>query len=271
MSVAVFTVNAWFHRYTALAWVIGVGALAFLTGALYRSIGAADYVELIEQFPEGLRAFMGLDPNAPIPSGEEFAVNLWMNTQFLSFGAALFAIYAVVHCGAAIAREREKGTLDLVLSQPVGRSRFLFWRWLVFVVASAVLAVAAALTLMAGLATAAATANVLNLSLTLFQAWMVALAVAGYSLAFSCLFLSTAKAAAAAGLLTTAFYSIDIIARTVEKVDWLGNISLFHFYDPQRILDTGELSWLGLVVSGGVAFGALAAAAVIFERRDIVT
>lgn len=270
MSVAVFRANLSFHRYTALAWVIGVGALAFLTGALYRSIGAADYVELIEQFPEGLRAFMGLDPNAPIPSGEEFAVNLWLNTQFLSFGAALFAIYAVVHCSAAIAREREKGTLDLMLSQPIRRRSFLLWRGLVFVVSSTGLAVATALILIAGLATAAATVDVMNLSLTLFQAWLVALAVAGYSLAFSCLFLSTAKAAAAAGLLTTGFYSIDIIARTVQEVDWLGNISLFHFYDPQHILDTGELSWLGIAVCGGVAVGAVAAAVVIFDRRDIV-
>lgn len=271
MSAAIFTVNVWFHRFTALAWIIGVGFFAFIAGALYRSIGAADYVELIEQFPEGLRALMGLDPNAPIPSGEEFAVNLWLNTQFLSFGAAMFAIYAVVHCGAAIAREREKGTLDLILSQPVARSRFVLWRWLVFVLASAVLAVATAVTLIAGLATAAATVKLPNLSFTLFQAWLVALAVSGYSLAFSCLFLSTAKAAAAAGLLTTALYSVDIVARTVERVDWLGNVSLFHFYDPQRILDTGELSWVGVVVCGGVALGALAAAVAIFERRDIVT
>lgn len=270
MSVAVFRVNLWFHRYTALAWLIGVGALAFLVGALYRSIGAADYVELLEQMPEGMRAFMGLDPNAPIPSGEEFAVNLWLNTQFLSFGAALFAIYAVVHCSAATAREREKGTLDLILSQPLGRSAFLLWRGAVFVVASAVLAIATGLTLLAGLATAAATADLPNLSLTIFQAWMVAIAVAGYSLAFSCLFLSTAKAGAAAGLLTTAFYSIDIVARTVEEVDWLGNVSLFHFYDPQHILDTGELSLVGLVVSVGIALGSVVAALLIFQRRDIL-
>jgi ABC-2 type transport system permease protein len=271
VSLAVLRANLWFHRYAALAWIVGVGAVAFLNAALYRSVGATDYVDLIKQMPGGVQAFMGLDPNAPPTAGSDFSVNLWLNTQFLSFGAVLFAIYAVIHGSAAIAREAEKGTLDLVLSQPIRRSQFVVSRGMVFVVSSAVLALATALTLVAGLAAAAATANIVHLLLTIFQAWLVALAVAGYSFAFSCLFLSTGKAAAAAGLLTTAFYAIDIVARTVERVSWLGNLSLFHFYEPQHVLDTGELSWVGIMVCGGVAIGAMAAAAAIFQRRDIPT
>ena len=44
MSLAVFRANLWFHRYTALAWIVGVGFLAFLVGALYRSAGGPDYL-----------------------------------------------------------------------------------------------------------------------------------------------------------------------------------------------------------------------------------
>jgi ABC-2 type transport system permease protein len=214
---------------------------------------------------------MGLDPNTPLSAGDGLSVSIWLNTQFLSYGAVLFAIYAVVHGTAAIAREAEKGTLDLVLSQPIGRSQFLVSRGLVFVVSSAVLALATALTLVAGLAVIGVTTDILYLLLTVFQAWLVALAVAGYSFAFSCLFLSTAKAGAAAGLLTTAFYAIDIVSRSVQRVDWLGNVSLFHFYQPQHVMQTGEPSWSGIVVSLAVLVGASAAAAAIFQRRDIPT
>jgi len=271
VSIAVFRANLWFHRYTALAWIVGVGLLAFLVGALYRSAGGPDYLKLLEQMPAGLKASMGLDPNTPLSGEDGLSMSIWLNTQFLSYGAILFAIYAVVHGSAAIAREAEKGTLDLVLSQPIRRSQFVISRGMVFVISSAVLALATALTLVAGLAVIGVTTDILYLLLTVFQAWLVALAVAGYSFAFSCLFLSTAKAGAAAGLLTTAFYAIDIVARTVERVSWLGNLSLFHFYEPQHVLDTGVLSWVGIVVCGGVAIGATAAAAVIFQRRDILT
>jgi len=271
VSAAVLRANLWLHRYTALAWIVGVGLLAFLVGALYQSAGGPDYLKLIEQMPDALKASMGLDPNMPLSAAEGLSVSIWLNTQFLSYGAVLFAIYAVVHGSAAIAREAEKGTLDLVLSQPIRRTQFVVSRGMVFVISSAVLALATALTLLAGLAVIGVTTDILHLLLTVFQAWLVALAVAGYSLAFSCLFLSTAKAGAAAGLLTTAFYAIDIVGRTVERASWLGSLSLFHFYEPQHVLDTGELSWMGMIICGGVAIGATAAAAVIFQRRDILT
>jgi ABC-2 type transport system permease protein len=271
VSIAVFRANLWFHRYTALAWIICVGLLAFLVGALYRSAGGPDYLKLINEMPDALKASMGLDPNMPLSAGGGLSMNIWLNTQFLSYGAITFAIYAVIHGSAAIAREAEKGTLDLVLSQPIRRSQFVISRGMVFVISSAILALATALTLIAGLAVIGETTDIPRLLLTIFQAWLVALAVAGYSFAFSCLFLSTAKAGAAAGLLTTVFYAIDIVARTVASVSWLGNLSLFHFYEPQHVLDTGGLSWVGIVVCGGVTIGAMAAAAVIFQRRDIPT
>ena len=271
MSEAVLRANLWFHRYTVLAWIIGVGALGFLVAALYRSVATTDYSSVIESMPEGFRAAFGLDPNMPLTVDGRLPAETYLTTEFLGWGAIMFAIYAVVHGSAAIAREAENGTLDLVLSQPIRRSRFVASRGMVFVISSAVLFLATALILVAGVAVGGASVNILHLLLTLFQAWLVALAVAAYSLAFSCLFLSTAKAGAAAGLLTTAFYAIDIVARTVERVSWLGNISLFHFYQPQQVMHTGELSWSGIVVSLAVLVGASAAAAAIFQRRDIPT
>jgi ABC-2 type transport system permease protein len=109
-----------------------------------------------------------------------------------------------------------------------------------------------------------------NLYLALFQAALVALAIGGYSLLLSCLFLSTGKAAAVGGLLTVAFYAIDLLSRTVEGIGWLGNVSLFHFYWPEQILFTGHLNWTGVGVCSLVAVGAVAAAAAIFQRRDIL-
>ncbi len=271
MSVAVFRVNLWFHRYTALAWVVGMGALAFLVGALYRSMGNTDYSSVIESMPDAWLAAVGLDPDMPLTVGGQLPVETWLTTEFLGWGAIMFAIYAVIHGSGAIAREAENGTLDLVLSQPLRRSQLVVSRALVFVLSSAVLVLASAAALLAGIATAGVTTDIVHLLLAVFQAWLVALAVAGYSLAFSCLFLSTAKAGAAAGLLTTAFYAIDIVARTVERVSWLGNVSLFHYYEPQQILNTGELSWTGVAVCAAVAIGAAAAGAAIFQRRDILT
>ena len=47
MSEAVLRANLWFHRYTVLAWIIGVGALGFLVAALYRSVATTDYSSVI--------------------------------------------------------------------------------------------------------------------------------------------------------------------------------------------------------------------------------
>lgn len=271
MSLALYRANFWFYRLSALVWAGGAAAYAFFYGVLYQSVGTVEYAELIEGMPEALRAALGLDPDIPLTAGGKLSPENWVTIEFLSFAALLMAIYGAIYGAGAIAREAENGTLDLLLSQPVRRRQLVFAKAQVFLTSTVALVVATGLGLMAGLAAAGASVEAGNLFLTLMQAWLIGLAIGGIALAASCAFLSTGRAGALAGLLTVALYFIDILSRTAEGAEWVGNVSLFHFYEAQRLMINGDLSWTGVIVCSTVAVAAVAVGAAIFERRDIPT
>jgi ABC-2 type transport system permease protein len=270
MSLRLLRINLDFQRWSAFAWMVGLAAMAFFVAALYRSVAGEDYAQLIEGMPDALIAAIGVDPDLVRTTDGRYPVESWLTQEFLFWVPLAIGIYGVVYGSGAIAREAENRTLDLVLSHPVPRAWLVVAKALVFLAAVAVLVVAAGAALQAGLASAGTTFNMPRIYLALFQAALVALAIGGYSLLFSCLLLSTGKAAAVAGLLTVAFYAIELVSRTVEGIGWLGNVSLFHFYRPEHILFTGHLDWTGVGVSSLVAVGTVAAAAAIFQRRDIL-
>jgi ABC-2 type transport system permease protein len=269
VSLALYQVNFRFYRLSALVWAVGAAAYAFFVAVLYQSVGSADYAELIEGLPEALRAAMGLDPDIPLIIGGKLSPESWVAIEFLGYGALVMAIYGAIYGAGAIAREAENGTLDLVLSQPVRRRQLVFAKAQVFLTSTVLLMVTTGLGVIVGLVAAGASVDVGNLSLTLVQAWLVGLAIGGVALAASCAFLSTGRAGALAGLLTVALYFLEILSRTVEGAEWVGNVSLFHFYEAQRLMTNGDVSWTGVVVCSAVAVAAVAAGAAIFERRDI--
>jgi ABC-2 type transport system permease protein len=270
MSLRLLRINLYFQRWSTVAWAVGVAAMAFLVAALYRSMANADYAQLIEGMPDALIAAIGLDPDFLPAAGARYPVESWLTQEFLAWVPLAIGIYGVVYGSGAVAREAETRTLDLVLSHPVPRAWLVVAKALVFLVSVVILIVASGVALQAGLAAAGTTVNTANLYLALFQAALVGLAIGGYSLLFSCIFLSTGKAAAVGGLLTLAFFAIDLLSRTVEGVGWLGNVSLFHFYRPEQILFTGHPDWTGLAVCSLVAVGSVATAVATFQRRDIL-
>jgi len=270
MSLRLLRINLYFQRWSAVAWIVGMAAMAFLVAALYRSVAGADYAQLIEGMPDALLAAIGVDPDLVRTTDGRYPVESWLTQEFLAWAPLAVGIYGVVYGSGAVAREAENGTLDLVLSHPVPRAWLVVAKALVFLVSVTLLVVASGVALQAGLAAAGTTFSMPRICLVLLQAALVPLAIGGYSLLFSCLFLSTGKAAAVGGLLTLAFYAIDLLSRTVEGIGWLGNVSLFHFYQPEHILFTGHLDWTGVGVCSLVAVGTVAAAAVTFQRRDIL-
>lgn len=270
MSLHLLRVNLRFQRWSAVAWIVGVAAMAFFVAALYRSVAGADYAQLIEGMPDALIAAIGVDPDLVRTTDGRYPVESWLTQEFLAWAPLAVGIYGVVYGSGAVAREAENRTLDLVLSHPVPRAWLVVAKALVFLVVVAVLIVASGVALQTGLAAAGTTFSMPRIYLALLQAALVAVAIGGYSLLFSCLLLSTGKAAAVAGLLTVAFYAIDLLSRTVESVGWLGNVSLFHFYRPEHILFTGHLDWTGVGLCSLVAVGAVTCAAAVFQRRDIL-
>jgi len=102
-----------------LFWNLGIAALAFLTVGSYPAIrDNPELNQFMESLPEAVLALIG-ESDLVSPAG-------YLNSQlFGSIVPLLFLFYAVGAGAAAIAGEEETGTLDLLLANPVSRTRVL--------------------------------------------------------------------------------------------------------------------------------------------------
>jgi hypothetical protein len=89
-------------------------------------------------------------------------------------------------------------------------------------------------------------------------------------LLFSCILLEPRKVMLAASSLPGLFYSLNILAGTVEPLRRLGNLSIFHYYMPTAIASELSMNWLGIGIYTGIIVIYFTASIYIFQHRDIV-
>jgi ABC-2 type transport system permease protein len=241
------------------------GALAGMYLAFYPSIGMAEEMQaLLDSLPPALMALFasqGLDLSTP----EGF-----LNMELFSFLGPIFVmIYAATVGAGATAGEEERGTLDLLLANPVPRWRVVVEKAGAMIVGLAILSaamllgvvlvsVAMQIDLDAGkVAGALASNGLLGLSLG-----SVALLIGGL----------TGRRMMAVGVTMTLAVVSFFVNGLAPLVDWLAGLrpwSLFyHFigYDP---LNNGlDPLHAGVLLAVAVICGAGAALAI--EHRDLV-
>ena len=179
-------------------------------------------------------------------------------------------VFAVGFCSAAIAGERQRGTLEILLARPLSRRTTY-----------ATLALAAALFI--GVTTAAFIAGAIlgstatgrldelglsNVPLLWLNAWLLFGAFGAISLALSVSFdrLSPALGIGLAVVLVS--YFLDVLGSLWPDAKGLQPYSLAHYLDPKAILN-GDADPTDFVVLAVVLALAVAAALVIFPRRDL--
>ncbi len=196
------------------------------------------------------------------------------------------SVWGISRGSDAVAGELSRGTMEMLLAQPVTRMATLWTQAAVTLAGAALLAVAALLGTAAGLATVTLEDHVethvfvpaaLNLfSLTVF--------LAGISTMVSSTTDYRSRAIGAVG----SFFALSLIAKAIGRAapgwEWLGYISFFTPFEPQLLVSDAARAWsfsvpvgrvselggLGYdVVLAGLGLGAYAAASLVFWRRDL--
>jgi len=178
--------------------------------------------------------------------------------------------FAVGFAGAAIAGERQRGTLEVLLARPI--SRRVLYLTAAFATALFVCLTVAAQTLGTfGGAGATGRLDELgagNLPLLWFNAVLLYGAFAAVALAASISFdrLTPALGVALAFVLVSYFF--EAVGSLWPDAAFLQDYSLFHYLDAQRALtglpDVRDFAILGAVIIIGVAY-----ALAVFPRRDL--
>lgn len=237
---------------TAIAWGLGVGVYAFII-----AVSAEDLARVIAETPTLEQVMRLAFPNADLTE-PGFALQV----LFVQLGTIL-AGFAAAGLVGGWASDESEGRMEMLLTAPVGR-----FRWMLeagFGTYMAIAVVALIVGIVTALAIAGTGADVLTPLAGISVIALHGTAVAGIGLAVGGL-LKPSFAAPTVIVVVVGMLLIDILAPILELPEWVTNLSLAHHYGEPMI---GSWDPVGIVASLALAIGGVVIGAWGFSRRDL--
>jgi ABC-2 type transport system permease protein len=254
------------HRRSVIGCSIGALLLVALYVFLYPTIksSGAGVQQLLNTLPKGFRsAFLPAGVSYLSPPG-------YLGTELFSIIVpALLLVMGVLAGSRALAGEEQNGTIDLLLSTPVRRTRLTIEKACGALVPLLVVAAAIWLAIVVVGPSQGVVLNLGNLTLTV-------LAVALLGVGFGMLAFLVASATGSVGVgggsaaaLAVAMYALSIFGSLVPWLTGFANaVSPFHWTGGSAALTLG-VSWSGMLPLIVCPIVLLAASVVLYERRDL--
>ncbi|HUF38450.1 MAG TPA: ABC transporter permease subunit [Anaerolineales bacterium] len=250
-------------RGAIAGWGIGLAALAIMMGSLFdMMIGSGDAMleVYMEAFPEISAMFDIAGMTTPIG---------WLDVEYFAFLPLIVGLFATGAGAAMLARDEERGTLDLILAHPVSRSGLFWGRFLATTVVIVLLLLiswgALLLTMTWSDEFRIPAADLLLPFISLFGILMFFLTLA---LLFSMFLPSRSTAGMAAGMLVAASFFVTLLSNAVEELGRAADFSPMSYLETAAAIENGlSLTWLGFFI--GTSVGMALISWWRFKRRDI--
>ncbi len=256
----VFTKTLWDARRSLPAWALGLAGISLMYASLYPSIRKTGNA-MLANYPQALREALNLQDIAS-PAG-------YLSTTVFGVLVPLLTILFSVAAGTrVIAGEEEAGTLDLLLAHPVGRTRVVVQRFAAIAVFLAVLASAVLLALLAVSGPVELDIPLGNLAAMVTHLALLGLCFAAFALALGAATGRRALVIAASAVVGAVSYLGNTFAPQVEGLEWLRDVSPFHYYSGGEPLRHGlQFADAGILLA--VSLVLVAAGTFVFNRRDV--
>lgn len=256
------------HGKTIMNYAFGSAFYMILMVWVYPSIAENTKAmeDLMKTLPEGLSKVFNLETGF---NSFEGYISGKFYELLLTIILTLFIIFLSTQL---VARLVDRGSMAYLLSTPTTRGKVAFTQAMVLITGTFLIMFMTTLAGFAGFALFIEDTDSLRVSrfiqLNLSAFWLF-FAIGGISFLISCLLNDEKKALGLSGLMAFGFFSLDILAKLSEKLDWVSYITIYSFYKPSQIV-AGEAEFLlqsaSLLVIGLVAFGAGIA---FFQKRDL--
>lgn len=251
------------YRRAVFGWSFGVFLLVLMYASIYPSIGGnQDFDELLQSLPEAFKPLLGEAGFFSTPAG-------FINGEFFSLTFPLIiGILSIIIGSAIISKEEETGTIELLLSRPVSRSKLLCQKVLGMQLVTGFITLAGWLGMVAGRMV------VDEFDVDLGRAFAVTLMVLllGWVFGFLALLVTTLKGrgigAGTAGVVFIVSYVVSTFAASVKWLDTIQPFSLFEYYKSDQIFLNG-LNWWHVLLMALLLTACYVATHIAFTNRDV--
>jgi ABC-2 type transport system permease protein len=253
-------------RLQFIAYAVVVAIYGVAVAAVYPTV--LETAELIEPY---------LDM---VPAGllEAFEMSGGISSPGAYFGSQFFQVWVIIAAMLAIglgtrgaAAENAAGTIEIPLSAPLSRTRYLVTTIATQALGLALLAVVAVVSVVA-------IGPLIDVSFDLpafvavgVLSFAFGCAIAGVSTFVSVVTLDRGRSIGFGALVLILMYLFIVVALLESSIEWLKYLSAFHYYRPAAIIDRGVLPVGETALFGAVAIAGWGLAVWRFRTRDLVS
>lgn len=254
------------RSWSILLWASVVSfAYAAIMALVYPTMkaNAAAMEEYLKIFPKELMIAFGMSGSLADPG-------IFFNTYIATFLWPLMAgMVGIVVATRPVAADLDRGFLELVITSPLPRRRYL----VVSIVGQLIVTTAVAAATIAGVLVVGALVGagfdagrfLLAIPLLASFAW----AVAAFATLMAVITLSRGMAAGVTAGVLLAMYLANIVGAIDKNFEWLRRLSVFSYFDTRELIGKGALDWGDVGVFVVIAAGCWIAAVALFGRRDL--
>lgn len=248
-------------------WAIGIAGFVTFVIFLYPLVG-----EVLRSFLDKeaiTKAFMG---RYALQMLERSYFDVWLSMEFFAWFGVLLAIYPLIYASNSITREVRDRSLEILLAQPVSRSRVLIEKFLALIVNLAVLCAVGFLALvLAATLWVDESASFVGYSYIFINNFMLLFTIAAFG--FFCSVLINDQRAALSltfGAVMGSFLVYKVLSG-VGVALWLTYLTPYRYADATKVLAMGRFNWGDNIVLAIAGAALLTGAVAFFERKDIAS
>ena len=171
--------------------------------------------------------------------------------------------------GAAIAKEIEGKTIDLLMSNPVSKKQIIFEKFIGFIPMLIIINIAVIFTVFAVTIAINESLDFGNVVLAHLASFPYFLAIIGNGILVSVVISEKMKAGIIMVALIVGMFIFESLSKMIPDYEALGFISITHYYDPYNSLKYGEVDGTGIIILSVIVIWSLIIAMIYFENTDI--
>ena len=253
------------ERTSALLFAGFLFVCAYVMVVIFPSITKIQMAQsYFESLPSFMKALIG-DEIVDFATLEGFLTIEYFNTTWL----LIMGIFSCLFTGALVAEETGKKTLEILLSAPVTRTRFIASKFAGFVTLLVFLSAVSFLGICLGGWQIGERIDT-GLTFYVFLTGTICMATVGsIGLLLSCLFNEQRRAIGAAITLFFVLYLFNVVALLLEQYPTLKYFSLMHYYDASKIFKREGICWPDMAILLGVFSLMFTVSVLTFRRKDI--
>jgi ABC-2 type transport system permease protein len=265
MLHSLFTKTLYDARRALVGWALGLLGTVAMIVAMYPTVRTGSYQRSVQEAPEALLRAFGMNRSIDIVSGAGYLGGYLFGFML----PMLLLVFAVAAGAGAVAGEEDRGTLELLVANPISRSRVLAAKFAALAVMAVLLGLVVLAGVLAGGPLVGLEVGVAGLAAAVASQTLLAVLFGGLAMAVGAATGSRGLAIGVGAGAAMAAYLVHSLAPLAEALEPLRQLSPIWWATGNDPLQHGL--GVGLLVLLAVLLAVLTVGGRLFTRRDLAT